>query len=113
VLKDDAASGEWSDIYQVPPSLIDRLRHYFLTYKEIPGESRGAVEIAEVYGRRAAQDVINRSREDYYERFSELHEVRGGMPGEDEAPFISRVACRSLSTPWRRTAPISTSTDDY
>ena len=88
ILKDDAAYGEWSDIYQVPPSLIDRLRHYFLTYKEVPGESGGAVEIAEVYGRRAAHDVINRSRQDYLARFSELHE----MPDEDEPGVIGRAA---------------------
>jgi len=69
VLKDDPAYGDWSDIYQCPPTLLERLRHYFLTYKEVPGESGGLVEIAEVYGRRAAHDVIDRSREDYAERF--------------------------------------------
>jgi inorganic pyrophosphatase len=92
VLKDDPAYGDWSDIYQVPPSLIDRLRHYFLTYKEVPGESGGAVEIAEVYGRRAAHEMINRSRADYYERFSELHEVLEGMPVDEEGPVRLQVA---------------------
>jgi len=96
VLKDDAAYGEWSDIYQVPPSLIDRLRHYFLTYKEVPGESGGGVEIAEVYGRHAAHDVINRSREDYRERFSELHDLVDDMGSDDEPDdeprFLTRVA---------------------
>ena len=72
VLKDDPAYGDWTDIYQCPPSLIERLRHYFLTYKEVPGESAGLVEIAEVYGRRTAHDVIMRSRADYNARFGEL-----------------------------------------
>jgi inorganic pyrophosphatase len=72
VLKDDPAYGDWSDIYQCPPTLVERLRHYFLTYKEVPGESSSLVEIAEVYGRRAAHDVIARSREDYAERFGNL-----------------------------------------
>ena len=27
----DPAYGDWSDIYQCPPTLLDRLRHYFLT----------------------------------------------------------------------------------
>jgi inorganic pyrophosphatase len=72
VLKDDPAYGDWSDIYQCPPSFIDRLRHYFLTYKEVPGESGGMVEIAEVYGRRAAHDLIERSRADYRERFGDI-----------------------------------------
>ncbi|MBV9172713.1 MAG: inorganic diphosphatase, partial [Chloroflexi bacterium] len=63
-------------IYQVPPSLIDRLRHYFLTYKEVPGDAtRRVVEIAEVYGRRAAHDVINRSCEDYLECFSQAKDL--------------------------------------
>ena len=79
VLKDDPAYGDWTDIYQCPPSLIERLRHYFLTYKEVPGESGGVVEIAEVYGRRAAHDVIARSREDY------RREVRRHRaPGRDD-----------------------------
>jgi inorganic pyrophosphatase len=92
VLKDDAAYGEWSDIYQVPPSLIDRLRHYFLTYKEVPGESGAVVEIAEVYGRRAAHDMINRSRADYRQRFSDLHDALDDVPGDDEPPLIFQVA---------------------
>ena len=72
VLKDDPAYGDWTDIYQCPPALIERLRHYFLTYKEVPGESAGLVEIAEVYGRRAAHDVIARSRADYQEQFGDI-----------------------------------------
>jgi inorganic pyrophosphatase len=72
VLKDDPAYGDWSDIYQCPPSFIDRLRHYFLTYKEVPGESGGMVQIAEVYGRRAAHELIERSRADYRERFGDI-----------------------------------------
>jgi inorganic pyrophosphatase len=75
VLKDDPAYGDWSDIYQCPPSLVDRLRHYFLTYKEVPGEAGALVEIAEVYGRRAAHDVIDRSRHDYRERFGGLADM--------------------------------------
>jgi inorganic pyrophosphatase len=79
VLKDDPAYGDWTDIYQCPPSFIDRLRHYFLTYKEVPGESGGLVEIAEVYGRRAAHDVIARSREDYHEKFAAIELLASGL----------------------------------
>ena len=75
VLKGDPAYGDWTDIYQCPPSLLDRLRHYFLTYKEVPGEAAGLVEIAEVYGRQVAHDVIQRSREDYRERYGELERL--------------------------------------
>ncbi len=75
VLKGDPAYGDWTDIYQCPPSLLDRLRHYFLTYKEVPGESVGMVEIAEVYGRVVAYDLIQRGREDYRERFAEIERL--------------------------------------
>jgi len=33
VLKDDAIWGKCKDIDEIPKSLIDRLSHYFLTYK--------------------------------------------------------------------------------
>ena len=75
VLKGDPAYGDWTDIYQCPPTLLDRLRHYFLTYKEVPGESGGLVEIAEVYGRRVAHDTIQRSREDYRESYGEFEQL--------------------------------------
>src|SRR5437870_1105964 len=82
VLKDDPAYGDWSDIYQCPPSLVERLRHYFLTYKEVPGESGGLVEIAEVYGRRAAHEVIGRSREDYRDLYGRLADLLSDALGE-------------------------------
>ena len=82
VLKDDPAYGDWSDIYQCPPSLVERLRHYFLTYKEVPGESGRLVEIAEVYGRRAAHEVIGRSREDYRDLYGHLADLLSDALGE-------------------------------
>jgi inorganic pyrophosphatase len=91
VLKDDPAYGDWTDIYQCPPALIERLRHYFLTYKEVPGESAGLVEIAEVYGRRAAHDVIARSRADYLEQFGDIARLAEtiawrGQPAVEPSP---------------------------
>jgi len=41
--------------------LIDRLRHYFLSYKQLPGEAPRRVEIAEVYNREEAAEAIRRS----------------------------------------------------
>jgi inorganic pyrophosphatase len=75
VLKGDPAYGDWTDIYQCPPTLLDRLRHYFLTYKEVPGESGGMVEIAEVYGRRVAHEMIQRSREDYRQKYADFEQL--------------------------------------
>jgi inorganic pyrophosphatase len=72
VLKGDAAFGHCREIGDLPPALIDRLKHYFLTYKLPPGATHGAVEISRVYGSAEAHDVIGRSREDYRARFPEL-----------------------------------------
>jgi inorganic pyrophosphatase len=70
VLANDAAYGAYADIAAVPRPLLDRLRHYFLTYKQIPGEGApGQVEIAEIYGRDEAHEVIRRSQRDYRAKF--------------------------------------------
>lgn len=65
VLKGDLLYGEWTMLEDCPTSLVDRLRHYFLTYKGIPGGAPPKVEIAEVYGVEEAQRVISLSLEDY------------------------------------------------
>jgi inorganic pyrophosphatase len=64
VLDNDAVYGEYQDISDCPPIAIDRLKHYFLTYKDLPGEKRH-VTITEVYGREEAFEVIRRSMADY------------------------------------------------
>ena len=93
VLKDDPAYGDWTDIYQCPPTLLDRLRHYFLTYKEVPGESGGMVEIAEVYGRRVAHEMIQRSREDYRQKYAEFEHLLNAaldrLARNDRLPFAA------------------------
>lgn len=68
VLSGDEVYASWNDVKDVPAAMINRLKHYFLTYKNIPGESR-VVEIASVYGREEAHEVIKRSMEDYRLRF--------------------------------------------
>jgi inorganic pyrophosphatase len=65
VLANDAAYGAYGDIAAVPRPLLDRLRHYFLTYKQAPDRLTRVVEITDVYGRDEAHDVILRSQEDY------------------------------------------------
>jgi inorganic pyrophosphatase len=74
VLKGDAAFGHCREISDVPSALIERLKHYFLTYKRPPEADRSAVEITHVYGRAEARDAIERSREDYRQRFPELED---------------------------------------
>lgn len=65
VLVDDAMYEATSEIEQCPRGWIDRLRHYFLTYKQIPGEGAHLVEIASVYGAAEARTVVEKSKLDY------------------------------------------------
>lgn len=65
VLVDDLVFGHIEDIKDVPPGMVDRLRHYFLSYKQPPQDATRHVEIASVYDRAEAMDVIKRSIHDY------------------------------------------------
>lgn len=69
VLKDDPAYGAWRGIGDVPGPLLDRLRHYFLTYKSLPDQPPAPVEIAEVYDAAEALVTIRASVKDYAARF--------------------------------------------
>ena len=71
VLDSDVAYGQMSELQDVPRGLVDRLRHYFLSYKQLPGEAPRRVEIAEVYGGEDAFEAINRSIQDYRARYGE------------------------------------------
>jgi inorganic pyrophosphatase len=65
VLESDLVYGATHHLAQAPAAMVDRLKHYFLTYKQIPGEGKRKVEIAEVYDQPEALDVIRRSLKDY------------------------------------------------
>ncbi|HEX8998859.1 MAG TPA: inorganic pyrophosphatase [Blastocatellia bacterium] len=72
VMQGDAAFGDWQDITDCPPALIDRLRHYFLTYKSVPDSGQAKCEITHVYGREEAHEVIKSSYQDYLTRFADI-----------------------------------------
>lgn len=74
VLNKDAVYGGYKDIKDCPPLVIDRLKHYFLTYKDLPGEKRRC-EITHIYGIEEAHDLIRRSMEDYTDRFYNLESM--------------------------------------
>ncbi len=66
VMKDDAVYGKYKELSDLNESIINRLKHYFLTYKDMPGSTdKRKVEIASVYGREEALEVIRRSAIDY------------------------------------------------
>jgi len=72
VLQGDLVYGAMQEVESLPQPLIERLRHYFLTYKHGPDrDARQPVEITHVFGRADAHEVIRRARRDYLARFDE------------------------------------------
>ena len=69
VLENDYVWGQARNIDNVPSVFIERLQHYFLTYKLVPGE-RATVRIAKVYGRSHALNVVRASMADYGDNFA-------------------------------------------
>lgn len=65
VMVDDYVYGEFRDVSHCPSQLIERLRHYFLTYKEIPNKERPLVTIETIFGADEAKEIIELSRLDY------------------------------------------------
>lgn len=64
VLENDNMWGTARDVSDVPPVLIERLQHYFLTYKLVPGQ-RPVARIRSVYGRDHALKVVKAAMADY------------------------------------------------
>jgi len=71
VMNNDALYEDYRDVSDLPEKVVNRLRHYFLTYKDLPGNPAD-VEITHVYGREEAMDLIQRSLDDYTTRFENL-----------------------------------------
>ena len=66
ILKGDEVYNPWKTLEECPDALINRLKHYFLTYKQMPGETpQKTVEITHVYGKDEAHEIISRSVSDY------------------------------------------------
>jgi inorganic pyrophosphatase len=75
VLDKDASYGHFRDIKECPNALVQRLVHYFLTYKMSPQGDSPTTEVTEVYGREEAHDVIRRSAADYADHFGSLSDL--------------------------------------
>jgi len=71
ILESDLAYGHIRDIGECPKALVDRLKHYFLSYKQLPGDAPRRVEIVDVYDAEEALDVIRRSLLDYQNKFAD------------------------------------------
>jgi len=64
VLENDLIWGDARDVSELPHILVERLRHYFSTYKLIPGGDPQIV-IQEIYGHEHAMQVVEASIADY------------------------------------------------
>lgn len=74
VLANDAVYGQYKEMSDLPGLVTDRLLHYFLTYKDLPGQERKVI-INQSFGREEAHEIINRSMRDYQRRFENLESV--------------------------------------
>ena len=64
VLENDDVWSSAQDVSDLPEQLVARLRHYFLTYKSLPGED-ASVELGPAYGRERAREVVSAAMDDY------------------------------------------------
>ncbi|RFC53423.1 inorganic pyrophosphatase [Brumimicrobium aurantiacum] len=74
VLKDDQFYGDMTSIDEVPQKVLDRVQHFFLTYKDLGGASK-KVEITHTYGADEAKEVIRRSALDYKEKHGDADDT--------------------------------------
>ncbi len=65
VLQNDAVYGKYTDISQVPKAVIERLKHYFLTYKDMPDIAMQRCEITHIYNAKEAKELIVKAMQDY------------------------------------------------
>jgi inorganic pyrophosphatase len=68
VLENDPFWGGVESIAEMPHALVERLRHYFMTYKSMPGEPAD-ISIGEAYDRDRAERVIRAAMQDYETEF--------------------------------------------
>lgn len=74
VLENDEVYDGWRDVSDMPLSILNRLQHYFLTYKQLPGEDPKC-EITDIYGAEEAKQVVEASRADYHTAYGNLEDV--------------------------------------
>lgn len=68
VLSNDQYYKDIDEVTDLPEIIIERLRHYFGTYKMIPGQKLD-VNVERVYGKEESAKVIKAAMEDYDDMF--------------------------------------------
>jgi inorganic pyrophosphatase len=73
VLENDNIWGDVQDISDLPEIKIERLQHYFTTYKMEPGKELD-IKVDFVYDKAEALKVIAAAEKDYWDTFEDLHQ---------------------------------------
>ncbi len=68
VLDNDYIYGQAREVSDLPSVLVERLQHYFLTYKLVPNQ-RATARIKRVYGRSHAVKVVEAAIQDYKDMY--------------------------------------------
>ena len=71
VLEGDYVWGEAQEIGDLPAALLERIEHYFATYKLVPDEPPN-IRVSGRYGFAAAAAVIRAAIDDYAEKFARM-----------------------------------------
>jgi inorganic pyrophosphatase len=70
VLENDMVYGSAQDITDLPPVLVERIRHYFSTYKLVPGEE-SKLTVESIYGAEHAMLVVEAALKDYSDEYGQ------------------------------------------
>lgn len=68
ILDSDSLWSEVASAAELPGPLVERLTHYFATYKTLPGE-QSEITIGAPYGREHAEAVVRAAIEDYLDEY--------------------------------------------
>ena len=70
VLHNDNVWGNARDISDLPEVLVERLRHYFETYKMVPGQPP-RLTVDRIYGHEHALKVVEAAMQDYFTEYGD------------------------------------------
>lgn len=70
VLKDDPIYGNMKELSELPDAVLNRILHYFKTYKLNPGELGKIVEIKQIYKAAESHVVLETAAGDYRDEIS-------------------------------------------
>ena len=58
IMEGDRIYEKINDVDEFPKELIERLRHYFLTYKDNPERENSKVQIIDIFGKQEAEELL-------------------------------------------------------